>query len=73
MLVIGGRGSDQYTDLDPRRAPGNWTGVPMGACDPFRMLNILDINEFQWQTEFKVGSGEQYKVSKLIYDKIGGE
>ena len=74
MLVVGGRGPEQRTTLRGlTRSAGNWTGVRMGACDHNGMLNILDINEFQWRTEFKVGRDEQYKVNKLIFDQIGGE
>jgi len=62
MIVIGGRGVDQY---DP--------GIDMrqGACDPNGIVNIFDVNTLKWDPNFKVSKLESFKVNGKITGGVG--
>lgn len=65
MMIIGGRGTDQ---ADPA-----WGGYDKGICDINPLVNIFDINNFEWDTGYDSKDGQSFLVNKSIYRVIGGE
>jgi hypothetical protein len=62
MLVIGGRGVDQ-----PKVRPILTLG---GACDT-SFFNVLNLNSFEWETDWNPANVGEYKVSEKITSGVG--
>lgn len=66
MFVIGGRNADQ---INP--AFNTWE---KGSCDPIGgVVNVLDVNTFQWDKAYDPAASKSYLVHKQIYQDIGGK
>lgn len=65
LFVLGGRDVDQEMPT--------WRGWQNGACDPGGFVNIFDVNNLVWDTEYDPKAGVDYLVDKRIYRVIGGK